>query len=115
MLRSHHNQDLLLGWEFYEMCAQPFAMFLALLGIGSALGVNTGYAMNGARDTGPRIALWMVGYGSGVWTDDSGYWFWAPWLGAILGGILGATIYDAFIYVGLYSPLNRPKGGRKHT
>ncbi|KAB8337025.1 hypothetical protein FH972_021329 [Carpinus fangiana] len=43
---------------------QPFAMFLALVGIGAALGVNTGYAMNGARDSGPRIALWLVGYGN---------------------------------------------------
>lgn len=85
---------------------QPFAMFLVILGIGAALGVNTGYAMNGARDTGPRIALWLVGYGSEVWTHDSYYWVWAPWLAASLGGVAGACVYDAFIYNGRDSPFN---------
>ncbi len=42
---------------------QPFAMFILLLGIGASLGYNTGYAINGARDTGPRIALWLMGTG----------------------------------------------------
>ncbi|KAI3477285.1 hypothetical protein L1887_61060 [Cichorium endivia] len=55
---------------------QPFAMFIVLLGIGASLGYNTGYAINGARDTGPRIALWLVGYGSEVWTHDAWYWAW---------------------------------------
>ncbi|KAF4122051.1 aquaglyceroporin related protein, other eukaryote [Geosmithia morbida] len=91
---------------------QPFCMFLALLAIGSALGVNTGYAMNGARDTGPRIALSIVGYGSQVWTHDCFYWIWAPWGAAIVGGLVGACLYDAFIYVGRDSPFNLPgKGG----
>uniref|UniRef100_V5EXZ7 Type 1 phosphatases regulator n=2 Tax=Kalmanozyma brasiliensis (strain GHG001) TaxID=1365824 RepID=V5EXZ7_KALBG len=57
---------------------QPFAMFITLLAIGSSLGYNTGYAINGARDTGPRIALWLVGYGAEVWTHDSWYWAWNP-------------------------------------
>lgn len=91
---------------------QPFCMFLALLGIGSALGINTGYAMNGARDTGPRIALAMVGYGPEVFTHDYWYWIWAPWVAAIIGGVFGACVYDAFIYVGRDSPFNQPaKGG----
>jgi aquaglyceroporin related protein len=87
---------------------QPFAMFLALLAIGSALGINTGYAMNGARDTGPRIALTMVGYGPEVFTHDYFYWLWAPWVGAISGGLLGASLYDAFLYIGRDSPFNAP-------
>lgn len=90
---------------------QPFAMFLALLAIGSALGINTGYAMNGARDTGPRIALAMVGYGREVFTHDDCYWLWAPWIGATVGGLLGAGIYDAFLYTGRDSPLNVPTKG----
>ncbi len=88
---------------------QPFAMFIVLLGIGASLGYNTGYAINGARDTGPRIALWLVGYGSEVWTHDAWYWAWNPWLSSILGGAVGAATYDAFLYTGQDSPFNRPK------
>lgn len=88
---------------------QPFAMFIVLLGIGASLGYNTGYAINGARDTGPRIALWLVGYGSEVWTHDAWYWLWNPWLSSMLGGVVGAGCYDAFLYTGLDSPLNMPK------
>lgn len=94
----------------------PFAMFLALLGIGSALGVNTGYAMNAARDTGPRIALSIAGYGKDVWLHDGLYWLWAPWGAATIGGVVGALVYDAFIYTGRDSPLNKPRrGGNKDT
>lgn len=88
---------------------QPFAMFIVLLGIGASLGYNTGYAINGARDTGPRIALWLVGYGSDVWTHDGWYWLWNPWLSSIAGGAAGAAMYDAFLYTGQDSPFNRPK------
>ncbi|KAF4852755.1 putative membrane protein [Colletotrichum siamense] len=88
---------------------QPFAMFLALLAIGSALGINTGYAMNGARDTGPRIALAIVGYGSAVFTHDYYYWLWAPWVAAIIGGVVGACVYDGFVYTGRDSPFNIPR------
>lgn len=87
---------------------QPFAMFLTLLAIGAALGVNTGYSMNGARDTGPRIALAILGYGSEVFTHDYCYWIWAPWVAAIFGGLLGASVYDAFLYTGRDSPFNVP-------
>lgn len=41
----------------------PVAIFLTLLGIGLALGMETGYALNPARDLGPRILTAMVGYG----------------------------------------------------
>lgn len=95
--------------------AQPFAMFIVLLGIGASLGYNTGYAINGARDTGPRIALWLVGYGNEVWTHDGGYWFWNPWLSSGLGGVAGAAMYDAFLYTGRDSPFNRPKRVRERA
>ncbi|EPQ26598.1 uncharacterized protein PFL1_05919 [Pseudozyma flocculosa PF-1] len=91
---------------------QPFAVFLVLLAIGSSLGFDTGYAINGARDTGPRIALWLVGYGSRVWTHDGFYWLWAPWIASISGGTLGAALYDLFIYTGRDSPVNRPRVDR---
>ena len=89
----------------------PFAMFLALLGIGAAFGVNTGYAVNGARDLGPRLALTLVGYGRDVWTHDAFYWAWAPWGASMCGGVVGGLVYDAFLYTGRDSPVNRPRGG----
>lgn len=69
-----------------------FAMFIVLIGIGAAMGVNTGYALNGARDSGPRIALWLLGYGNEIWTHNSAYWAWAPWLAAITGGCVGGFV-----------------------
>ena len=41
----------------------PLALFILILGIGSALGIQTGYAINPARDLGPRLLTSMVGYG----------------------------------------------------
>lgn len=46
----------------------PLALFILILGIGSALGFQTGYAINPARDLGPRLLTAMVGYGSEVFT-----------------------------------------------
>lgn len=41
----------------------PLALFFTILGIGLGLGMETGYAINPARDLGPRILTAMVGYG----------------------------------------------------
>lgn len=88
-----------------------FAMFIVLIGIGASMGVNTGYALNGARDSGPRIALWILGYGNEIWTHNHAYWLWAPWIAAIVGGCVGGLVYDVFIYTGKDSWVNRPIGG----
>jgi len=46
----------------------PFVVCLTILGIGITLGMETGYAINPARDLGPRILTAMVGYGKeGSW------------------------------------------------
>jgi hypothetical protein len=42
----------------------PVALFLLVVGIGCALGMQTGYAINPARDLGPRLLTAMVGYGA---------------------------------------------------
>jgi glycerol uptake facilitator protein len=67
---------------------------LLVLGIGLSLGGPTGYAINPARDLGPRIihaVLPIPGKGSSDW----GY-AWIPVVAPIVGGILGALAFDAF-------------------
>jgi glycerol uptake facilitator protein len=71
----------------------PFIVGMLVWGIGLSLGGPTGYAINPARDLGPRIAhavLPIPGKGSSDW----GY-SWIPVVGPIIGGILGAVIWKA--------------------
>jgi len=69
----------------------PLLVGLLVLGIGLSLGGPTGYAINPARDLGPRIAhavLPIAGKGGNDW----GY-AWIPVVGPIIGGILGAVLF----------------------
>jgi glycerol uptake facilitator protein len=69
----------------------PLLVGLLVWGIGLSLGGPTGYAINPARDLGPRIAHFVLpipGKGSSDW----GY-SWIPVIGPIIGGVLGAWIY----------------------
>lgn len=66
-----------------------------IVAIGLSLGGPTGYAINPARDLGPRIAhaiLPIAGKGGSNW----GYAI-VPVLGPIAGGMLGAVIYKVFL------------------
>jgi len=86
----------------------PVGIFLLVLGMGVAFGLNTGYALNPARDLGPRIATAMVGYGVQVFAFRGQYWFWCNILATCLGAQLGTLVYDALIYTGEDSILNKP-------
>jgi len=88
----------------------PLALFFLVLGIGNALGLQTGYAINPARDLGPRILTAMVGYGKEVFTFRNQYWIWCPIIGPILGALFGASLYDAFLYTGEENIFCRPGG-----
>jgi glycerol uptake facilitator protein len=71
-----------------------FFVGLLVLAIGLSLGGPTGYAINPARDLGPRIVhaiLPIPGKGDSDW----GY-AWIPVIGPIIGGVLGAVAFDAF-------------------
>jgi glycerol uptake facilitator protein len=70
----------------------PLLVGLLVLGIGLSLGGPTGYAINPARDLGPRIAhavLPIAGKGPSDW----GY-SWIPVVGPIIGGLIGAQLYN---------------------
>ncbi|KJA24023.1 hypothetical protein HYPSUDRAFT_136846, partial [Hypholoma sublateritium FD-334 SS-4] len=86
----------------------PLVLFILILGIGTSLGMETGYAINPARDLGPRLLTAMVGYGKEVFTFRNQYWLWCPILAPILGAQCAALIYDAGIYIGDDSILNKP-------
>ncbi|KAL4966371.1 MIP/aquaporin family protein [Aspergillus stella-maris] len=85
----------------------PLAMFFTVFGIGACFGWETGYAINLARDFGPRLVSYMLGYGSEVWKAGK-YYFWVPIVAPFLGCAFGGWLYDVFLYVGPDSPINTP-------
>ena len=72
----------------------PLLVGLLVVVIGMSLGGPTGYAINPARDLGPRIAHALLPI-AGKGPSDWGY-AWVPVLGPIIGGILGALAFDVF-------------------
>ncbi|WP_338754735.1 MIP/aquaporin family protein [Bacillus sp. FJAT-52991] len=82
---------LSIGANKFTDGLNPFIVGLLIVAIGLSLGGTTGYAINPARDLGPRIAHFLLpipGKGSSNW----GY-SWIPVLGPILGGSLGGLFY----------------------
>jgi aquaglyceroporin related protein len=53
----------------------PLMLFFLIFGIGAYFGWETGYTMNLARDFGPRLMSFFLGYGHEVWAAG-GYYFW---------------------------------------
>ncbi|NRQ31166.1 aquaporin family protein [Nonomuraea sp. NN258] len=75
----------------------PVVIGLLIVGIGMAWGTNAGYAINPARDFGPRLASFLTGY-SGAWRDQYGDpYFWVPIIGPLIGGLVGAGLYQLLI------------------
>jgi glycerol uptake facilitator protein len=88
----------------------PFIIGLVVVGIGMAIGAAAGYAINPARDLGPRLAAWVTGW-SDAFADQRGdFYAWVPIIGPLLGGALGGYVYDWF--VGSYLPVAEPEVGR---
>ena len=54
-----------------------------------AWGINAGYAINPARDLGPRLAVPGTGYGTAMEDQNGSLYFWVPIVGPLLGGLIG--------------------------
>ena len=77
----------------------PVVVGLLVVGIGMALGGNAGYAINPARDFGPRLASWITGYGD-AWFSTAGdhpLYFWLPIVAPIVGGLIGGGLFKYLI------------------
>ena len=84
----------------------PVVMGLLVVVIGLSWGSDAGYAINPARDFGPRLASFLTGYGT-AFKDQYGHlYFWVPIFGPLIGGIVGAGLYDALI--GRFLPAEGP-------
>jgi MIP family channel proteins len=74
----------------------PLIVGLLVVLIGMCFGLNAGYAINPARDLGPRLFTALAGWGMEVFRAGN-YWFWVPIVGPLIGGVLGVGIYDGLI------------------
>ena len=79
----------------------PLAIGFLVVAIGMAWGTDAGYAINPARDFGPRIFAWIQGWGKIAFPGDYGNvntYFWIPIVGPLVGGAIGAFVYDFLIH-----------------
>jgi MIP family channel proteins len=75
---------------------QPILVGAAVVLIGMTFGFNAGYAINPARDLGPRVFTAIAGWGGEVFTAGNSWW-WVPIVGPLIGGVLGGYVYDLCI------------------
>lgn len=92
----------------------PVVIGLLVVGIGMAWGTNAGYAINPARDFGPRLASFFTGYGTAFRDQNNDLYFWVPIVGPLLGGLGGAGLYQ--VLIGRFLPkVGPPEPGRVPT
>lgn len=85
----------------------PFLVGGTVLAVGLSLGGPSGYAINPARDFGPRLLGTLVGT-QGLW--DGGYWL-IPLIAPVVGGVVGIYVYDWLVAANLpkVEPVGRTK------
>jgi len=72
----------------------PLVIGLLVVAIGLGWGANAGYAINPARDFGPRLASFITGY-SDAWYSANGpeLYFWLPIVAPLIGGLIGGALF----------------------
>ena len=71
----------------------PAMIALVVVAIGMSFGGMHGYPINPARDFGPRLFTALAGFKNNGFTDGPRVW-WVPVVAPLLGGLVGAAIYD---------------------
>ena len=93
----------------------PFLIGMVVTAIGLTFGVNAGYAINPARDFGPRLWTFFTGWGE-IALPGSYQWFsvyfWIPIVGPLIGAVIGAIVYDLFIGNVIAARTAAPEPGR---
>ena len=85
---------MFIGANRFADGLNPLVIGMLISSIGLSLGGTTGFAINPARDFGPRVAHFLLpipGKGSSDWSYS-----WIPIVGPIIGGLLGAWVYQFF-------------------
>jgi glycerol uptake facilitator protein len=78
----------------------PLLVGFVVVAVGISYGANAGYAINPARDFGPRMLALVAGWGKVAFPGDYGNvntYFWIPIVGPLIGGPIGAYIYDLVV------------------
>ncbi|HEU5425798.1 MAG TPA: MIP/aquaporin family protein [Actinocrinis sp.] len=75
----------------------PVVVGLIVVAIGMAWGTDAGYAINPARDFGPRLASFFTGYGTAFRDQYGDLYFWVPIVAPLIGGLVGAGLYKVLI------------------
>lgn len=84
----------------------PIVIGLVVVVIGMSFGGMFGYAINPARDFGPRLFTVVAGFKNNGLTDG-GFVFWVPIVGPMLGALIGGFTYDMLIRRFLPLPAHR--------
>lgn len=71
----------------------PILVGATVVAIGMSFGNLHGYAINPARDFGPRLFTVIAGFSNNGLTDGTNR-FWVPIIGPIIGGLIGVLVYD---------------------
>ncbi len=74
----------------------PVVVGLLVVLIGATFGFNAGYAINPARDFGPRLFTFVAGWGGDVFRAGNNWW-WVPIVAPPVGGVIGGWAYDALV------------------
>lgn len=75
----------------------PFVIGMIIMALGISFGANAGYAINPARDFGPRLFAWIAGWGKEAMPGNYGNvndYFWVPIVGPLIGAAIAAFVYD---------------------
>ncbi|XP_051948916.1 aquaporin-3-like [Xyrauchen texanus] len=88
-LGDRHNTPAPPGLE-------PVLVGAVVLVIGISMGSNSGYAINPARDFGPRLFCYIAGWGDEVFRAGHGWW-WIPLVATCAGALVGSLLYELLI------------------